>query len=75
MARTTRKKEGRGRWALVIGLAFVVALGLALLVLWLYRSSGPSQPVPARGVALPGLPASLAEAPTARQLLKCLYRI
>jgi hypothetical protein len=67
MARTTRKGEKPGRWALVIGLTFVVALGLALLILWLYRSSGPSQPAPAGGMTLPGLPASLSEAPTARQ--------
>lgn len=67
MDRTTRKRGRPGRWALVMGLTFVVALGLALLVLWLYRSSGPSQPVPAGGMALPGLPASLSEAPTARQ--------
>ena len=62
--------RGTDRWPIVLGLAFVVALGLALLVLSLYRPSQPPREREDVGAGLSvttDLPSSLAEGPTARQ--------
>lgn len=48
-----------GRWAVLLGLAFISALGLAILILWPGPGSSGGNP--------PGLPVPLPLEPTARQ--------
>ena len=65
MTGTTRK--GAGRWIALLGLTFVVALGVALLVLALYRPS--RQFLETGGRSVPStLNVSLAESVTARSV-------
>jgi hypothetical protein len=65
---TGMARRGAGRWAAVLGLAFVAALGLALLVLWLYRPSQRPDGVETGGwSAYADLPASLSGGPSARR--------
>ena len=60
-------ERGGGRWVIVLGLAFVFALVVALLILWLYEpSQQPQQPQGGGGTSY-GLPGVLAEASTGRQ--------
>lgn len=62
MTQTTRKRAGR--WVVLLGLTFVVALGVALLILTLYKPSQQTGEVGEQsGVALH---VSLAESVTAR---------
>ena len=65
MTGVTRKKAGR--WVALLGLTFVVALGVALLVLALYRPSQQS-PELGGGAAPAALHVSLAESVTARSV-------
>jgi hypothetical protein len=57
----TRKRASR--WIVLVGLTFAAALGLALLILALYRPS--QQPLETEGRSAPALHASLAESVTA----------
>jgi len=60
-------RRGARRWVILLGLAFVVALALALLILALFRPS--ERPADTSGgLALASLPAGLAEGVTARQV-------
>lgn len=64
MARVAR--GGGRRWFVVLSGAFLIALAVALLVLWLYKPSQPSQQPQEEVGMLTSLPAGLAEAPVAR---------
>ena len=64
---TGATRKGAGRWIALLGLTFVVALGVALLVLMLYRPA--QQPLEMGGGAAPvGLHVSLAESVTAQSV-------
>ncbi|MEE8391571.1 MAG: hypothetical protein V3S14_12355 [Anaerolineae bacterium] len=64
---TGSARERARRWGILLGMTFVVALGVALLVLMLYRPA--QQPLEMGGGAAPvGLHVSLAESVTAQSV-------
>jgi hypothetical protein len=60
-------REGRRQWFVILSGAFLVALAVALLILWLYEPSQPSQQPQGEAGMSTSLPAGLAEAPVARE--------